>query len=641
MNEDGMSAMLQDNTVIQQQLATILTLLQKKRDQDNSFKPEDMKALQDSLFPEQKNDKSLFRRLKQKQKSLQGVPVSLDSISADGKRDLRKTFSNIFSFKLDTKKPDEKSGPWAKLFFIIAFIVGFLVGAVQQVFKDLKFVFNLIKGKLSGFVKLLEETKIGQAIRSLLKGVKLKFLNALKYLKNTSIVKSISGFIKDLKVALSSKFKAIVEFTKKALGPIGKGIQTIFSSVRSVFTKIGKFFKPITSFLSKFKVLGKVASGPGKLIKGFMGFFGKISKFFKLGMKVGRVFGRLLGPLFFVIEIFSGLYKAFTDTKLADKSFTQKLITGFVAGIGGFFDIFSIFGLEFFNFDEIRDRIEKIFKPFREGKWVQGLGQIVNQIVSWVIAIPNKILGWIVSFFNKDLGKKITEEARNFDLFESIKNIVGTIMKWVKKFVEFFKNISDGVKNLYTKIKSFTTGLYDKIVNFVENLVDAIASIFNIGKIKDWIKEKLGFGDKGRENNEPLISKPVGDYASSANRTMVTGRSAVSFDKNDEILAMKKDGPISNILQRTYTETSTSINNLTTSVKQINDIFSKFVKAATTMQQNELKLMTENISLLRDIKDKRNESNVVVQNNSNSNIFSEKVSSNLDFRRGMVAKGAF
>ena len=122
---------------------------------------------------------------------------------------------------------------------------------------------------------------------------------------------------------------------------------------------------------------------------------------------------------------------------------------------------------------------------------------------------------------------------------------------------------------------------------------------------------------------------------------MVTGRSAVSFDKNDEILAMKKDGPISNILQRTYTETSTSINNLTTTVKQINDVFSKFVKAATTMQQNELKLMAENISLLRDIKDKRNESNVVVQNNSNSNIFSEKVSSNLDFRRGMAAKGAF
>ena len=196
---------------------------------------------------------------------------------------------------MDTKKPDEKSGPWAKLFFIIAFVVGFLIGAVQRVFKDLKFVFNLIKGMLSGFVKLLEETKIGQAIRSLLRGVKLKFLNALKYLKNTSIVKSISGFIKDLKVALSSKFKAVVEFTKKALGPIGKGIQAIFSSVRSVFTKIGKFFKPITNFLSKFKVLGKVASGPGKLIKGFIGFFGKISKFFKLGMKVGRIFGKLLG----------------------------------------------------------------------------------------------------------------------------------------------------------------------------------------------------------------------------------------------------------------------------------------------------------------------------------------------------------
>ena len=639
MNDDGVSAILANSANIQQQLATVLTLLQKKRDQEGSFKPEEVKNLQEMLFPEQKNEKSAFRRLKQKQKTLQGVPVSLDSISTDGKRDLRKAFSNIFSFKLDTKKPDEKSGPWAKLFFIIAFVVGFLVGAIQGVFKQLQFLFKLIKSKLNGFVKLLEETKIGKAIRSLLRGVKLKFLNALRYLKNTSIVKSVSGFLKNLKNALSAKFTKIVEFSKKALGPVGKGIQKIFSTVRSVFSKIGRFFKPITNFLSKFKVLGKVASGPGKLIKGFMGFIGKISKFFKLGMKVGRIFGKLAAPLFLIIEIFTGIFKAFTDTKLSDKSFIQKLTTGLVAGIGGFFDIFSIFGLEFFNFDEIRDRIEKIFKPFREGKWIEGIGQILNQIISWFLAVPGKILGWVVGWFNKDLGKKITEYYRNFDLFDWIKNILGSLMGWVKKFAQFFVNIKDSVVKIYDKIKGFATEVFDKITGFLKNLVSAIADMFSFGKIKQWIKEKLGFEEP--EKTETTRPQPVGDYFSTPERTLSTDRGAVSFDKNDEIIALKEGGPISNILKRTSQETSTSINNLTNTVKQINDAFSKFVKAATTMQQNELKLMAENINLLKDIKDKRNESNVVVQNNNNSSIFSEKISSNLDFRRSIAAKGAF
>ena len=59
------------------------------------------------------------------------------------------------------------------------------------------------------------------------------------------------------------------------------------------------------------------------------------------------------------------------------------------------------------------------------------------------------------------------------------------------------------------------------------------------------------------------------------------------------------------------------------------------------MQQNELKIMNENMSILRSIGDKERNSNVVVQNNTNSNIFSEKVASSIDYRRGFVHKAAF
>lgn len=640
MNDDGVSAILNNSAAIQQQLTTILALLQKKKDVDGNFKPEELKNLQEMLFPEQKNDRTAFRRLKQKQKSLQGIPVSLDSISPEGKRDIKKAFSNLFSFKTETKKPDEKSSPWAKLFFVIAFVVGFIIGAIQQVFKDIKFLFSLLKGKLAGLLKMLGETKIGSAIRGLFRGVKLKFLNAIRQLKNTSIVKSISGFFKELKVALKSKFTKIIEISKNALGTVGKRIGSIFSSVKKVISKIGNFFKPITSFLSKFKSVGKITSGPGKLIKGFLGFFGKISKFFKLGLKVGKLFGRLLGPLFAIFEVFTGIFKAFTDDKLTDKSFMQKLITGILGGLGSFFDLFSIFGLEFFNFDEIRDRIEKIFKPFREGKWLEGLGQIINQVVSWFLAVPGKIVGWVVGFFNKDLGKKITEYYRKFDYFEWLKGVFATLMKWVKKFAHFFVSIKDKVIEIYDKIKGFSSTVFDKITSFIQKLVDSIVSIFSFGKIKNWIKEKLGFGENKQEETGTK-PKPTGDFIETSERTLTSGRGAVSFDKNDEILAMKEGGPISNILRRASDETSASINNLTSTVKQINDAFAKFVKAATTMQQNELKLMAENINLLKDIREKKNDSSVIVQNNNNSSIFNEKVASNLDFRRSMLAKGAF
>ena len=111
-----------------------------------------------------------------------------------------------------------------------------------------------------------------------------------------------------------------------------------------------------------------------------------------------------------------------------------------MAGIGGFLDIFSIFGLEFFNFDEIRDRIDKMFKPFQEGKWIQGIGQILNQNVSFLLAIPGKILGWVVGWFSKDLGKKVTDYFRNFDLFETIKNIISYLAHFWSISIIFFNS---------------------------------------------------------------------------------------------------------------------------------------------------------------------------------------------------------
>ena len=255
-----------------------------------------------------------------------------------------------------------------------------------------------------------------------------------------------------------------------------------------------KLLKPIPEFL-KF-----IVNGPLKII--FKGL--------QLGLKVGRFFGKLLIPLAVVLELFSGLFKAFSDEKLSNKSFIQKLITGVVAGLGGFLDIFSIFGLEFFNFDEIRDRLDKMFKPFQEGKWIQGIGQILNQNVSFLLAIPGKILGWVVGWFSKDLGKKVTDYFRNFDLFETIKNIIMFVPNMIGKLLEdiktFFSNLTfksvlntlenivmfipNMFENLFNKVKSFFGGEGDGFVSKIFKIINKVFEYSPIGLLMKGV-EKL------------------------------------------------------------------------------------------------------------------------------------------------------
>jgi len=637
MKDDGTSSMLGDSTSVQQQLTTILGLLTKKGATDEAMKPGVLKSLQDSLFPEQKNERSAFRRLKQKQKTYQGVPIAIDSITPDGRRDIRKAFSNIISFEIDYDKPEKKSGPWSKFFFFLALLFGILTGFVMQVIKDVKSIFRFIKTKFLNLFSYLGKTKIGQFVTKLFRGIKLKFLNALRALKNLSIVKSVRSFFTSFKASIISKFKSLITIGRGIFDSVSKRIMSIFNSVKSFITKIRNFFKPITNFLSKFKV-GKLLSVPMRLFKSFMGFFSKLSGFFKLGLKLGRLLGKLAVPIFLIIETVTGLFKAFTDPKLKDKSFLQKLITGLVAGIAGFFDIFSIFGLELFGFDEIRDRFDKIFSAFKEG-FFKGIFEWVNQIFSYIISFFGKIVGWVVGWFNKDAGKAITEWSKNFDLFGGIKKVIGSIVGFFKKIFSFVDSVKESISKAYDKIKEFASGLHDKIVNFVKGITDFISNLFNFGKIKDWIKDKLGLGQKEREVT--VNTTPVGDLVDSDERTLYSRRRAYRFDKQDELLAVKRDGPLAEILANSNRSSVSALRGLNDTTKKISDVFEKFTKTATIMQEKELRILTENLAMLKELKEKNNASSVVVQNNSNSNIFSEKTSSNIDLRRDLALRGNF
>lgn len=608
MNDDGTSGIGGDTDSINSKIGFILNRLgsQKNNEKDD---PVYLKNLQDTLFPEEKENRTKFRRLKQKQKTLQAVPISIDSITSDGKRDIRKTLQDLFSFKMDVKKPDEKSGPWAKLFFILAFVVGFIIGAVLGFVEQVKKLFKFLEGTIKGFYGLIKDTKIGKFLRGLFAGLKAKVLKWAEAIRESSVVKAIKGFFNSVKETVLG-WKAALKESKiyKAIESIFAGIKSrvgsIFNAIKTAFGKIKSFFQPVLGFLSK----TKIAKLPTGALKGFMGFLSKLGGFFSIGLKVGKVFGRLFGPILALYEIGVGLFQAFSDPKLKDKSFLQKLITGVVKGILNFFNIFEIIGLNLITFDEVRDRIEKIFKPFREGKWLEGLGQILNQVVSFIVGLGGKVIGWLIGFFNKDLGDSIAKFSAEFDLVDLSKKAFNAVTDWV-------------------------VGLWDKVVGFLQKLFGTVTDYVSWDNLKKLITLDWGNIGPKKKEEEP---KKVGDFADTGDKMLFSEGQGYAFDKKDEILAMKDGGPIEKMLSDRSGMASGSFDELTKTVRDLGRTFEKYANTTIQIHTNEQKLMQQNIELLQKLGDKEKSSNVVVTNSSNNMVLQEQASSNLDYRREMT-----
>ena len=350
-------------------------------------------------------------------------------------------------------KLEDKSNKWiTALLGALALLAGIVSGAIAEIVKMLK-----------GLKLFLSETKLGKFIKEIFSAIKLKILELLKPIRETKFVKFIEDALKE-----------------KVIKPIAK-----------LFETIGRVFKIVEG--------GK---GPLLMMKAFPTFFKLFEdyiriafKVFQVGSKIGRLFGKLLGPVMAVFEVVVGLVQAFTDPKLSDKSFLQKIVTGLTQGLLNFFDFFEIFGLDLFKFETIRDRIEEIFKPFREGKWLQGLSQIGNQLSSVIISIPGKIVGWIIGWFDKDLGKKISDFFDRFDLGKFYTAIAKRIGNIFDPIINLFKAIEEKFGPYLTPILNLLGGpvigafnILKKTFEYIAPLMKDIASLASkfFGYIKNF-----------------------------------------------------------------------------------------------------------------------------------------------------------
>jgi len=449
-------------------------------------------------------------------------------------------------------KIKEASNKWlSTILALLALLGGIIAGAIAEIGKMLK-----------GLKAFLSETKLGKFIKDIFSALKTKFLEFIKVIRETKFVKFIEEFFKTKIIEPLSKFF--------------KPVLNLFEDVKTVFKT--KVIQPIRKF---FETIGRLfrifegGKGPLFMMKAFPTFFKFFedyiriaAKVFQFGIKTGRLFGKLLGPIMAIFEVVIGLVQAFTDPKLSDKSFLQKIVTGLTQGLLNFFDFFEIFGLDLFKFETIRDRIEAIFKPFREGKWLEGLGQILNQLGSLIISIPGKIFGWVVGWFNKDLGAKITEFYDKFDLFkyfraifkrigkifgivksvfqsiaDKVGPIVGPILKFLvktspfyiafqmlKKAFEYALPIIKGLGSLVSKVFVSIKNFFITIWNWIKRIADKISGLPFMKKIGDELK---AIASESQVDEMPTPTEAVAASVSSQNIDISGQENTASSDVED------------------------------------------------------------------------------------------------------------
>ena len=507
---------------------------------------------------------------------------------------------------------------------LLAGIIAGFIAEIANLFKRLKLfiqgtkvgkllegIFKELKLKFLELIKLLRETKLGKFLENIFNELKLKFLELLKPLRETKFVKFIEDVLKE-----------------KVIKPISKLFETIGRVFRIfeggkgpllIALKFPRFFKFFESSIR-------------------IGF-----KLFQVGAKLGRLFGKLLGPVMAVFEVVVGLVQAFTDPKLSDKSFLQKIVTGLTQGLLNFFDFFEIFGLDLFKFETIRDRIEMIFKPFREGNWLEGINQILNQIVSVAISIPGKIVGWIIGWFDKDLGKKISDFFDRFDLgkfftaiskrigniFEPIMNLFnyigekispyittilnllgGPVMsafELLKKAFEYIASLMKEIGSLASKFFSYIKNFFIMIFNSIKSLADKISKVPFMKKVGEELKAIA---------SESQVTEMPTPVTAIKTENIVTGKQSSSPFENivdsEKTFDMSSFNPESTFDSNTFSDFGSSLDELGQQNKITNRI--------NVDQLREFKTLNQKFdTLIAQLLNSRNViNNVVTQTSSNS-----------------------
>lgn len=332
--------------------------------------------------------------------------------------------------KTERERTEAKKPNW--LLALLALLAGVLVG----IFDFVKDWFKRLKGFLTGL-------RIADYIGDVLRFFKVKFFDFIsdlfKALKETKFGQALSGLYNRIlaRIKNSKLFQSLARlFSEESfLGRLIRRIGRIFNAEGAVGRGIKSLGKAVSILGTVFK---KIRGFVGTIVQGVKGVFGTIANIIKNSplFKIGRIIGRLLGPIIAIFDIITNTINSVKEQGLNFKA----VLDGVLGGILSFFTIGIL------NFQNIKKITDKITEAFSEGNIVEGTMRILLALPDLIFQGIGKVLTWVSGFFGEDFKTKVQDffsgsfTDKVFSIFNSIKEF----LLWpIVKMLEFVKKYFD------------------------------------------------------------------------------------------------------------------------------------------------------------------------------------------------------
>lgn len=386
-----------------------------------------------------------------------GGPVSkvrIEEINPAVFKMLRDLLRDTFKQKEEKEEVKKKSG-FGWVFGLLALLSGVILGVIEWVRERFQAIKTMLKGIrifdwiVDGFrflksrifaaaefiYKQLRESRLFKRIEQIWEGI-------IVSIRESAFVKKLRTFFSE-ESFLGRLFKGIGDFFK------GEG------RAGGVVRSIGRVFEIMKDSL---RGVGRVMKGIVDAIKGAGNFAMNLLKNSPL-FKIGKIIGRVLGPLFLAFDVIMN-----TIDSIKEQGFTFKaVLDGVLGGLASFFT------LGILNFQNIKKITDQITEAFKEGNFIEGIMRILLGIPDLIFQGIGKIATWISGFFGDDVKKKV-ENFFNVSFTDQvlmvIKDMMNTLLWPINKTLEILKNVFniDVVKWLREHVPAPLLGIFDKIV---------------------------------------------------------------------------------------------------------------------------------------------------------------------------------
>ena len=702
MSLDNNLNVLNDNIgVINNKVDAMLEMLNGHDDNKKlppAMKEQEMERLRDKLFASDKKDDASLRRYKQKRKAFQAVPIAIDSISLDGQKSLKKVLKNLFTFNIDKKQlEDKKTGIWGTIAALILGLLSGLIGFIMEKLKGLwksltsidalKNIGNIFKDIRDSLWKSFNESKLGQVFSDIaktiseskfgkfmrdLKAPKLwqteNFLNTLKEMKTfTQRMKELPKYLRDMNVGQlteyikKAKFKTGLDYGAE----ISKAQQEQISTLEKLleFKKEGfKFNETILALEEEIKLIDKPKSLFQIAIEGFGKTFRELFK--TAGEALSFVGSKLEGAIKALEKIpgigfiikktpYIGTIISSVDTlmqlvgkKIKGEKVDNATLTAAATTIAlntiGWFSSGVLFPLAFLTLKQLEPIIRNIYEA----------PDTLSKLGLAFAAVPEilyKAFGMTLKFFAADLPFWIGSAWNKMFGDKKEGPILSFFKHWSEELEDFFTNFSLGkeLQNLGNMIGEGIAGMGLKLKDFLSSVLtkDFWKRQFQNYLSFDSINKRLSDTANTLEKQTSIEKTNIkvnkaDDLISSNDKTLFSGRNAYKFNKSDEFFAVKKGGPVDNLMANFANKTNKTNEELIKEIKSLNKKFSgleNFYKESLLVQNKQLNAVTSHTPFLKDIRNKDfSSNNIIMANKGGRTVSATQLPSTASYRSGIA-----